>query len=105
MLAGMGGAGELAAGVDSAIDSGRGAGLSSMATSLSGFMSLLLCMDTSLASLVLSLLSEVDLFPPFHEDISQTTPVKLLTVNALRSHLRHGLPDLSRARRPAFIAP
>lgn len=36
---------------------------------------------------------------------SQVTPVKLLSWNDLRSHLRHGLPDRSRALRPALIAP
>ena len=37
--------------------------------------------------------------------ISQTTPVKLLSVKLPFCHLRQGLPDLSRARRPALIAP
>lgn len=37
--------------------------------------------------------------------IPQTTPVKLFSWNGLRSHLRHGLPVRSRARRPALIAP
>jgi hypothetical protein len=37
--------------------------------------------------------------------ISQTTPVKLLSVKLPFCHLRHGLPDRSRARRPALIAP
>lgn len=38
-------------------------------------------------------------------DRPQTTPVKLLSWNGLRSHLRHGAPVRSRARRPALIAP
>ena len=42
---------------------------------------------------------------PVHEFRPQETPVKLLTANCLRPHLRHGFPDLSRARRPALIAP
>lgn len=37
--------------------------------------------------------------------ISQTTPVKLFMVKPPLLHLRQGLPDLSRARRPALIAP
>jgi hypothetical protein len=37
--------------------------------------------------------------------ISQTTPVKLLSVKLPFCHLRQGLPDRSRARRPALIAP
>lgn len=36
---------------------------------------------------------------------SQTTPVKLLSVNPPRFHLRQGLPERSRARRPALMAP
>lgn len=36
---------------------------------------------------------------------SQTTPVKLLRVNPPLVHFRQGLPDRSRARRPALIAP
>lgn len=35
----------------------------------------------------------------------QTWPVKLLTVNPPFCHLRQGLPDRSRARRPALMAP
>jgi hypothetical protein len=37
--------------------------------------------------------------------ISQTTPVKLFSLKPPFCHLRHGLPDRSRARRPALIAP
>lgn len=40
-----------------------------------------------------------------HRGTSQTTPVKLLSVKPPRAHLRHGLPDLSSARRPALMAP
>lgn len=40
-----------------------------------------------------------------HLGISHTTPVKLLSVKPPLAHLRQGLPDLSRARRPALIAP
>lgn len=40
-----------------------------------------------------------------HRGISQTTPVKLLSLKEPFCHLRHGLPDLSRARRPALMAP
>lgn len=36
---------------------------------------------------------------------SQTTPVKLLRVKPPLAHLRQGAPDLSRARRPALMAP
>jgi len=37
--------------------------------------------------------------------ISQTTPVKLLSLKLPFCHLRQGLPDRSRARRPALMAP
>lgn len=36
---------------------------------------------------------------------SQVTPVKLLILKEPLCHFRHGLPDRSRARRPALIAP
>lgn len=36
---------------------------------------------------------------------SHMTPVKVLSLKPPRAHLRQGLPDLSRARRPALIAP
>lgn len=36
---------------------------------------------------------------------SQTMPVKLLRTKPPFAHLRHGLPDRSRARSPALIAP
>ena len=36
---------------------------------------------------------------------SHTTPVKLLRVNPPLVHFRQGLPDRSRARRPALMAP
>ena len=35
----------------------------------------------------------------------QTMPVKLLTVRPCLAHLRHGLPERSRARKPALMAP
>ena len=35
----------------------------------------------------------------------QTTPVKLFSWKGLRSHLRHGFPVRSRARKPALMAP
>lgn len=37
--------------------------------------------------------------------ISQMTPVKLFIRKPPRDHLRQGLPDRSRARRPALMAP
>ena len=40
-----------------------------------------------------------------HVPTFQTTPVKLFTWKAFRSHLRQGLPDRSSARNPALIAP
>jgi hypothetical protein len=36
---------------------------------------------------------------------SHTTPVKLFILKDPFCHLRHGLPDRSRARKPALIAP
>lgn len=41
----------------------------------------------------------------FQRGISQTTPVKLLSVNPPFCHFLHGLPVLSSARSPALIAP
>ena len=35
----------------------------------------------------------------------QAIPVKLFSCKGLRSHLRHGAPDRSKARNPALIAP
>jgi hypothetical protein len=46
-----------------------------------------------------------DLGGAVHRGISQTTPVKLLSVKPPFCHLRHGLPERSSARRPALIAP
>lgn len=40
-----------------------------------------------------------------HRGISQTTPVKVLRRKPPLAHLRHGLPERSRARRPALMAP
>lgn len=40
-----------------------------------------------------------------HRGISQTTPVKLLSLKPPLAHLRQGLPERSRARRPALMAP
>lgn len=38
-------------------------------------------------------------------EISHTTPVKLFNVKPPLAHLRQGLPDRSKARRPALMAP
>lgn len=92
--------------VDIAIGSLGSQRLLSIATSLSvGLTSLLLCMEMSFVSLESSPLRYDSFSRPFHDGMSQATPVKLLTENGLRLHLRHGFPDLSRARRPALIAP
>lgn len=40
-----------------------------------------------------------------HRGISQETPVKLLSLKPPLAHFRQGLPDRSRARRPALMAP
>lgn len=40
-----------------------------------------------------------------HDPRLHVMPVILLSVNPFRSHLLQGLPDLSRARRPALMAP
>ena len=96
------GGGELAIGVEIAMGSPA---LLSMATSLSaGLASLLLCKEVSFISLELSPLSFAIFSPPFHEGTSQVMPVKLLTWNGFRFHLRQGVPDRSRARRPALMA-
>lgn len=41
----------------------------------------------------------------FQRGISHTTPVKVFMVKPPLVHLRHGLPDLSKARSPALMAP
>jgi hypothetical protein len=98
--------GELAAGVDIAIGSPWSPTLLSMAVSLSlGLASLLDCIDVSFKSLAASPLTCTGFSEPFHDGSCHETPVKLLTANVLRAHLRHGLPERSRARRPALIAP
>ena len=78
-----------------------------MATSLSllGLASLLLSWEISLVELESSWGRREDFSPPFQDASSQDTPVKLLTENGLRVHLRHGLPDRSSALRLALIAP
>lgn len=48
---------------------------------------------------------KIDIFGARHDGSCHVTPVKLLTLNPLRSHLRHGFPVRSSARRPALIAP
>lgn len=40
-----------------------------------------------------------------HREISQWTPVKVLSWKPPLVHFRHGLPERSRARRPALMAP
>lgn len=40
-----------------------------------------------------------------HRGISQTTPVKLLSLKPPLSHFRQGFPDRSSARSPALMAP
>lgn len=106
MLGGSIGAGELAGGVDMSIVSGLSPELL-MAMSLPlGLASLLLCCEVSFASLDSSpFRARLGLSPPLHEGISHTTPVKLFNVNGFLSHLRQALPDRSRARRPALMAP
>lgn len=42
---------------------------------------------------------------PFQLGSSHAWPVKLLRVKPFFSHLRHGVPDLSRARRFALMKP
>jgi hypothetical protein len=48
---------------------------------------------------------EADLGGAVQRGISQTTPVKLLSLNPPLFHLRQGAPERSRARRPALMAP
>jgi len=64
----------------------------------------------SLISLELSLLTsplnvELSLVGVDHDPTDHPIPVKLFNWKPLRSHLRHGLPVRSKARRPALIAP
>lgn len=49
--------------------------------------------------------SGVGLGGAVHRGTSQTVPVKLLRVKPPLAHFRQGLPERSRARRPALIAP
>lgn len=64
---------------------------------------LLLSADAALESPVLD--SGAFLGGAVQRGISHTVPVKLLRVKPPRFHLRQGLPERSRARRPALIAP
>lgn len=76
--------------------------LFSLSTWLLSLFSLLLSSDVEPSA---GLFSTVIFGGAFHRGISQTTPVKLLTLKLSFCHLRHGLPDRSRARRPALMAP
>ena len=74
--------------------------------SLSTALLLLLALSLGvLASLVSSLTFTVVVLGARHDGSCHATPVKLLTLNPVRSHLRQGLPERSRARRPALMAP
>lgn len=57
------------------------------------------------ASLLTSPAKSVSGFGAVHDPRDHWTPVKLFNSKPFRFHLRHGLPDRSSARRPAFIAP
>ena len=104
VLGGGIGAGELAGGVDIIIGSGLSPVL--LSSLPFGLASLLLCWETPFASLEPSPVdAELAFSPPLHEGSSQTVPVKLFSVNGFLFHLRQGVPDRSRARRPALIAP
>ena len=96
-----------------------GAALGTLCISTSGswlLLSLLTWLFSGLFSLLLPL-AEADAVPSapassgfglggaVHRGISQMVPVKLLSVKPPLAHFRHGLPDRSRARRPALIAP
>lgn len=48
---------------------------------------------------------KIVVFGARHNGSCHVTPVKLLTLKPLRSHLRHGFPVRSSARKPALIAP
>ena len=99
------GAGELAAGVDRTMGSAGSPLLLSATVLLSLTLPLLLlCCEASLPSLLSSPFCSWD-FGVRQEGSSQTTPVKLFNWNDFRSHLRQGLPERSRARKPALIAP
>lgn len=67
--------------------------------------SLLLLSAESAAGVASESPSAAGLGGAVHRLISHTTPVKLLSVKLPLAHLRQGLPDLSRARRPALMAP
>lgn len=97
------GAGELASSLEAA-GTGSPDRLESLGTallSMVGLMSVLL--ELSLFTSPLN----VDEAPrgADQEPTSHDTPVKLLRPKPLRSHLRHGFPDRSSARRPALMAP
>ena len=49
--------------------------------------------------------SSIFVFGARQEGISQVTPVNVLRRKPDLAHFLHGLPDLSRARSPALIAP
>ncbi len=100
------GTGELAAGVDSITSRAPFSPALLFSLSIAVLLSLALLPLGCEASLLswLSSFGILDLGAR-HDDNSHTTPVKLLSWIGFRSHFRHGFPDRSRARRPAFMAP
>jgi len=75
--------------------------LFSLATWLLSLFSLLLPPDAEPPEMA----SALNLGGAFQRGISHSTPVKLLTLKLPFAHFRQGFPDLSRARKPALIAP
>lgn len=61
--------------------------------------------EAELSLLTSPLKVEASLCGVAQDPTAHETPVKLLSEKPFRSHLRHGLPVLSRARKPALIAP
>jgi hypothetical protein len=76
--------------------------LFSLGTAVLSLFSLLLASPSCSAS---GLPATLDLVGAFHRGISHMAPVKLLMLKPVFCHLRQGVPDRSRARRPALIAP
>ena len=97
--AAIAGAGELAAGLEGAFP------LLLTSLPLGLLLPLIWFSSFEIGVPVESLPSRAVLFGVRQDGRSHMTPVKLLTEKPFFSHLRHGFPDLSRARRPALMAP
>jgi len=79
--------------------------LLSLGSALLASLALSAWLSDEFSLLTSPLKDELSLSGAAHDPTVHATPDMLLSWMPLRSHLRHGLPDLSSARRPALIAP